>query len=85
MFNNRDGLLDLEQRGLPIKHFCTLGAAEGGNVDKLVRQRMRGGRGCSWSWSGASAMLAVLPHAQALFQHVFEYRSVSVGENKNKG
>lgn len=82
LFNNRDGLLDLDQRGLPVKHFCTLGAAEG-NVDKLVRQRMRG-RGCSWSWSGARAMLAVLPHAQALFQHVFEYRPVSVGESKRQ-
>lgn len=82
LFNNRDGLLDLDQRGLPVKHFCTLGAAEG-NVDKLVRQRMRG-RGCSWSWSGASAMLAVLPHAQALFQHVFEYRPVSIGESKKQ-
>ena len=82
LFNNRDGLLDLEQRGLPVKHFCALGAAEG-NVDKLVRQRMRG-RGCSWSWSGASAMLAVLPHAQALFQHVFEYRPVTVGQSKKQ-
>lgn len=82
LFNNRDGLLDLDQRGLPVKHFCTLGAAEG-NVDKLVRQRMRG-RGFSWSWSGASAMLAVLPHAQALFQHVFEYHPVSVGKNKKQ-
>ncbi len=42
LFNNRDGLLDLDQRGLPVKHFCSLGVAEGGNVDKLVRQRMRG-------------------------------------------
>jgi hypothetical protein len=82
LFNNRDGLLDLDQRGLPVKHFCTLGVAEG-NVDKLVRQRMRG-RGCSWSWSGARAMLAVLPHVHLLFQHVFEYRPVTVGKNKKQ-
>jgi len=80
LFNNRDGLLDLDKRGLPVKHFCTLGAAEG-NVDKLVCHRMRG-RGCSWSWSGARAMLAVLPHVQELSQHVFEYRPVAVGQSK---
>lgn len=82
LFNNRDGLLDLDKRGLPVKHFCTLGAAEG-NVDKLVCHRMRG-RGCSWSWSGARAMLAVLPHVQELSQHVFEYRPVAVGQSKKQ-
>ena len=82
LFNNRDGLLDLDKRGLPVKDLCTLGAAEG-NVDKLVRQRMRG-RGCCWSWSGARAMLAVLPHVQVLSQHVFEYRPVTVGQCKKQ-
>jgi len=82
LLNNRDGLLDLDKRGLPVKDLCTLGAAEG-NVDKLVRQRMRG-RGCCWSWSGARAMLAVLPHVQVLSQHVFEYRPVNVGQCKKQ-
>ena len=78
LLKHRHALVDLDKRGLAIKNFCTLGAAEG-NVDKLVRQRMRG-RGCCWSIAGATAMLAVLPHINALSEHVFEYHSTTKKE-----
>lgn len=41
----QDGLVDLDKRGLKRSPFSTLGAMKG-NMDKLVRQRMRG-RGMS--------------------------------------
>ena len=78
LLKHRHALVDLDKRGLAIKNFCTLGAAEG-NVDKLVRQRMRG-RGCCWSIAGATAMLAILPHINALSEHVFEYHSTTKKE-----
>ena len=46
-----------------------------GNVDKLVRQRMRG-RGMSWPRQGAIAMLALLRHKQELHQHVFPFSHI---------
>jgi len=55
--------------------FCTLGAIEG-NVDKLVRQRMRG-RGMSWSRQGAIEMLAILRHKEDLQNHAFPYAQTS--------
>lgn len=55
--SHKDSLVSLDERGLPYS-FSSLGAMEG-NVDKLVRQRMRGG-GMSWSLSCAQCMLAVL-------------------------
>ncbi len=55
--------------------YCSLGAIEG-NVDKLVRQRMRG-RGMSWSRQGAIAMLAILRHKEELQNHAFPYAQIS--------
>jgi len=67
--NNQQALPDLEHR-LPADLLSTsLGCAEA-NVDKLVRQRMRG-RGFPWSVEGAQSMLAVLRHKDALSKIVF--------------
>ncbi len=52
--NNQQALLDLEHRLPSDLKSATLGCAEA-NVDKLVRQRMRG-RGFSWSVDGAQAI-----------------------------
>ncbi len=67
--HNRDGLLDLQCRGLSIPP-C-LGAIEG-NVDKLVVHRMKG-RGCSWRLRGLRAMLAICRNADQLRSHAFRY------------
>ena len=67
--NNQHALLDLQYRSIPELKTATLGSAEA-NVDKLVRQRMRG-RGFAWSLSGAQAMLAVLRHIDSLSKIVF--------------
>jgi len=72
--NNADSLVALKYRYPADLPFCTLGAIEG-NVDKLVRQRMRG-RGMSWSRQGAIAMLALLRHKQELQQHVFPFSQI---------
>ena len=65
---HQDSLLNLDQRGLAFS-FSSLGVMEG-NVDKLVRQRMRG-RGLSWSLSGAQCMLAVLRHKDLIKSRSF--------------
>ncbi len=67
--NNRDGLLDLQHRGLSTPAY--LGAIEG-NVDKLVVHRMKG-RGCSWRLRGARAMLAICRNAHLLRSHAYRY------------
>ena len=67
--HNQDALLDLDKRGLPDLKPATLGAAEG-NVDKLVRQRMRG-RGLSWSPSGGQSLLTILRHRDTLTKDAF--------------
>lgn len=67
---HKDSLVSLDQRGLPFS-FSSLGAMEG-NVDKLVRQRMRG-RGLSWSLSGAQSMLAVLRHKDLIKSRAFQF------------
>jgi hypothetical protein len=67
---HKDSLVSLDQRGL-AHSFSSLGAMEG-NVDKLVRQRMRG-RGLSWSLSGAQCMLAVLRHKNLIKSRAFLY------------
>jgi hypothetical protein len=72
--NNQDSLLDLDQRGLPYCSYGSLGAIEG-NVDKLVVHRMEG-RGCCWRVFGATAMLAILRHKDALQNHAFHYHPV---------
>ena len=77
---NQDALIDLDKRDLPKLRYAPLGAMEG-NVDKLVRQRMRG-RGMSWSISGAKAMLAVLRHKEELAQHSFSYVPIEKKEQK---
>jgi hypothetical protein len=69
--NNADSLMELKYRFPANLTFSSLGAIEG-NVDKLVRQRMRG-RGASWSRPGAIAMLAILRHKQDLHHHAFRY------------
>lgn len=69
--NNADSLVELKCRFPANLTFGSLGAIEG-NVDKLVRQRMRG-RGASWSRPGAIAMLALLRHKQDLHRHTFRY------------
>ena len=68
---HQDSLTSLDQRGLPYS-FASLGAMEG-NVDKLVRQRMRG-RGQSWSLAGAQSMLAVLRHKDLLKSRAFLFQ-----------
>jgi hypothetical protein len=70
--NNQHALLDLVHRLPSDLKVATLGCAEA-NVDKLVRQRMRG-RGFSWSVDGAQAMLAVLRHKDSLSRIVFHNR-----------
>ena len=67
--NNQNALLDLQHYSLPDLKSATLGSAEA-NVDKLVRQRMRG-RGFAWSIDGAQSMLAVLRHKDNLSKIVF--------------
>jgi hypothetical protein len=67
--NNQHALLDLAHRLPSDLKLATLGCAEA-NVDKLVRQRMRG-RGFSWSFDGGEAMLAVLRHKDSLSRIVF--------------
>jgi len=71
---HKDSLVSLDQRGLPFS-FSSLGAMEG-NVDKLVRQRMRG-RGLSWSLSGAQSMLAVLRHKDLIKSRAFHFFPLS--------
>lgn len=71
---HKDSLVSLDQRGLPLS-FSSLGAMEG-NVDKLVRQRMRG-RGLSWSLSGAQCMLAVLRHKDLIKSRAFQFFPLS--------
>ena len=68
--SHKDSLVSLDQRGLPYS-FSSLGVMEG-NVDKLVRQRMRG-RGLSWSLSGAQSMLAVLRHKDLIKSRSFQF------------
>ena len=68
---HQDSLTSLDQRELPYS-FASLGAMEG-NVDKLVRQRMRG-RGQSWSLAGAQSMLAVLRHKDLLKSRAFLFQ-----------
>ncbi len=67
--HNRDGLLDLEHRG--VDQPACLGAIES-NVDKYAVHRLKG-RGCSWRYSGLRAMLALRQHYEALQQHAFRY------------
>jgi hypothetical protein len=69
VYHNRDGLLDLQYRGLSIPAY--LGAIEG-NVDKLVVHRMKG-RGCSWRLRGLRAMLAICRNADLLRYHAYRY------------
>ena len=69
MRNNQHALPDLKYRLPSDLKSVTLGCAEA-NVDKLVRQRMRG-RGFSWSRDGAQSMLAVLRHKDTLSKIVF--------------
>jgi hypothetical protein len=69
VFNNRDGLLDLEYRGCALP--ACLGAIEG-NVDKLVVHRTKG-RGCSWRVPGLRAMLALCRHRDQLMMHAYQY------------
>ena len=69
LYRNRDGLLDLEQRGISTP--AKLGAIEG-NVDKLVVHRMKG-RGCSWRLPGLRAMLAFCRNAEQLGAHAYTY------------
>ncbi|MFZ3069784.1 MAG: UPF0236 family protein, partial [Anaerolineaceae bacterium] len=69
--SHKDSLTSLDQRGLPYS-FSSLGAMEG-NVDKLVRQRMRG-RGLSWSLAGAHSMLAVLRHKDLIKSRAFLFQ-----------
>lgn len=70
VYHNRDGLLDLQYRGLSV--LPCLGAIEG-NVDKLVVHRMKG-RGCSWRLPGLRAMLAICRNADLLRCHAYHYR-----------
>lgn len=72
---HKDSLINLEQRKLPFS-FSSLGAMEA-NVDKLVRQRMRG-RGLSWSLSGAQCMLAVLRHKDLIKSKAFQFVPLSL-------
>jgi len=74
IYNNQDGLLDLERRGIDLPAY--LGGIEG-NVDKLVVHRMKG-RGCSWRLPGLRAMLALCRNCDALKQHSYRYLPLSV-------
>lgn len=78
LYKNRDGLLDLEHRG--ISQSAKLGAIEG-NVDKIVVHRMKG-RGCSWRLAGIRAMLALARNAEQLGTHAYFYFPV---QSNHKG
>jgi hypothetical protein len=80
VFNNQDGLLDLEFRG-PYQP-AHLGAIEG-NVDKLVVHRMKG-RGCSWRLSGLRAMLALCRNADLLKSQAFRYLPIQHPTKKSR-
>lgn len=80
--NNEEGLLDLDKRPIPQVPFSKLGAIEG-NVDKLVRQRMKG-RGFCWTFKGAKAMLAILRHKEELANHSFCYVPIKSEVKKMK-
>jgi len=67
--NNQHALPDLKYRLPSDLKSATLGCAEA-NVEKLVRQRMRG-RGFSWSVDCAQSMLAVLRRKDTLSKIVF--------------
>ncbi|MDD3948797.1 MAG: UPF0236 family protein [Anaerolineaceae bacterium] len=62
-------LTDLDKRSLDGFEFSNLGSMEG-NVDKLVRQRMKG-RGMSWSIRGARSLLAVIRHKELIKSQAF--------------
>lgn len=74
IYNNQDGLLDLENRGVTFPAY--LGAIEG-NVDKLVVHRMKG-RGCSWRLRGLRAMLALCRNCNALKYHSYQYLPLTI-------
>ena len=67
--NNQDILTNLDTRGLEDFKFSSLGAMEG-NVDKLLRQRMKG-RGMSWTIRGAKSLLAIIRHKALIRSQAF--------------
>jgi hypothetical protein len=79
VYNNRDGLLDLDKRGFDYP-FC-LGGIEG-NLDKLVVYRMKG-RGRSWRWRGLQAMLALCRNQDELKIHAYCYLPIQRPEKTN--
>jgi hypothetical protein len=79
IYNNRDGLLDLEYRGCALP--ACLGAIEG-NVDKLVVHRTKG-RGCSWRAPGLRAMLALCRHRDQLMMHAYQYLPLHSAQKPN--
>ena len=65
----QDILTNLDARGLEDFKFSSLGAMEG-NVDKLLRQRMKG-RGMSWTIRGAKSLLAIIRHKALIRSQAF--------------
>ena len=72
--NHQDEILPLSARGLPYENLASLGCMES-NVGKSIALRMKT-RGCSWSRSGAEAMVAVLSHITELSDHTFRYQEI---------
>ena len=79
VYNNRDGLLDLDKRGYNCQ--SCLGAIEG-NLDKRVVSRIKG-RGRSWRWRGLRAMLALCRFRDLLRMHAYAYFSIQRPEQHN--
>ena len=81
--NHQDEILPLSARGLPYENLSGLGCMMP-NAGKSIAIRMKT-RGCSWSRSGAEAMVAILSHITELSDHTFRYREIRAkGQRKGR-
>ena len=78
--NHQDEILPLSARGLPYENLAGLGCMES-NVGKSIALRMKT-RGCSWSRSGAEAMVAILSHITELSDHTFRYQEIRAKDQR---
>ena len=79
--NHQDEILPLSARGLPYQNLSSLGCMES-NVGKTIAIRMKT-RGCSWTLSGAEAMVAILSHIKELSAHTLRYEEIRAKDRKN--
>jgi hypothetical protein len=78
--SHQDEILPLSARGLPYMNLSGLGCKEL-NVGKSIARRMKT-RGCSWSRSGAEAMVAILSHITELFDHTFRFQEIKAKDQE---